>query len=130
MLIPPSVLHPSGIILLSPCPCFARSASCLSHKVIQPNLIKLVMTYFTPQWRLRLYISIVKISVEYTSKYYCCQTSLLVTANKSKYWPGMGIKTNFKSIIEYVQHMGRCQINIGRHGGPQKWRTFINPDHT
>ena len=58
MLIPLSVLRPFGIILLSPRPCFAHSESCLSHKVCQPNLIKLVTTYLTPKLRLRLHISI------------------------------------------------------------------------
>ena len=59
MLIPPSVLRSFGIILLSPRPCFTRLASCLSHKDFQPNLIQLVMAYFTPKWRLSLHISII-----------------------------------------------------------------------
>ena len=55
---PPVRASPFRIILLSPFPCFAGSVSCLSHKVCQPNLIKLVTTYFKPTCSLRLHISI------------------------------------------------------------------------
>ena len=59
LLIPPSVIRPFGIILLSPSPFFASLESCLSHKFSQPKLIKLVTTYFTPQLCVGLYIRII-----------------------------------------------------------------------
>ena len=54
----PNAFHTLYILFQFPCLCFACSASCLSQNSSQPNLIKLLTTYFTPQWFLRLSLSI------------------------------------------------------------------------